>query len=97
MNKSIIIIGLMVFAVILLFPPFEYMSINNMSNFFSLAHQTPRSFEITFLPFWHNGDIFRGGDLIGTGAKIMTVLWYGLLGGMAFFIFVLGSLLKKFN
>ena len=93
MNRTIILIGLMVFAVAFLFPPFEYVSFINFVLSDSLG--TPPSSEITFLPFWHNGDVYRGGDLIGTGAKIATGLWFGLLGGIAFFTFALGAIVRK--
>ena len=92
MKNLIIIIGLIVFVILLIFPPFHYRTLFNIEA--SDLTMLPPSFETIFLPFWHNGEIYKNGELIGAGAKIYTELWYGLLGGVAIISLALSI---KFN
>lgn len=93
MNKKIILFGIVVFIIAFLLPPFKYTTIGNLVS--SQRTGLPLSLETTFLPFWHNGNIYHEENLIGTGAKIDTGLWYGILGGIAFLTFALGIVFKK--
>jgi hypothetical protein len=93
MNKPIIVVGLIVFIIFLVFPPFHYRTIENIV--LSDSTGVPPSFKTTFLPFWHNGEICKNGEWSGTGAKIYTDLWYGLLGGVAFISIALAIIFKK--
>lgn len=92
MNKNVLIIGLLVFAIAFLIPPWEYTSY--FSDALASALGGSASTETSFRPIWVGGEITEHGDVVARDAEIKQGLWFGILGGIAFATIVLANIIE---
>lgn len=80
MNKPILIVGLVLFVLAILFPPFEYVS--HMSAAFSSMYGGNASTDIAFQFIGSDQYVYSGGEMVGSEARIASDIWMGILAGI---------------
>jgi len=74
--KHIVIIGIILFLLAFILPPYQYQSVNKEQT----AQTSDPVTHTTFRPIWNGTEIYDlHGNLIGEHARFNALLWLGIL------------------
>lgn len=75
-SKHILLIGIILFLMAFIFPPYKYHSVNDATP----SNKNNQTIKIAIRPIWNGTKIYNlKGNLIGKDAVFDSLLWFGIL------------------